>query len=89
MAYYQFKDLIECVFLVVANASNTLPHHLDKKFLETALAVVLDKLWSGDEQDKQTIVSIYEKWTGYTYEEPEQEDGDDSASMSSESIGSE
>lgn len=85
MAHYNFKDLVECIFLVVANASNTLPRHLDRPFTETALAVVLDKLWSGDTTDKETILSTYEKWMGYRYEEPDEpiDDGD------SESIGSE
>jgi hypothetical protein len=85
MAYYQFKDLIECVFLVVAHASNTLPPHLDRPFTESALAVVMDKLWSGDDMDKQTIYSAYEKWMGYRYEEPEDDfDDGDSESIRSE-----
>jgi hypothetical protein len=82
MAEYTFNDLIECIFLVVANASNTLPPHLDRPFTESALEVVLDKLWSGDATDKETILSTYEKWMGYRYEEFD-DDGD------SESIGSE
>jgi hypothetical protein len=87
MAYYNYKDLIECVFMVAANASHSIPRHAVRNYMESVLDTILDKLWSGDEDDKVTIISAYEKWSGYTYEESD--DDGDSASIGPESVGSE
>lgn len=88
---YSFDDLIRSMFCVAANASNILPDHLARQYLETTLALIFDKIWSGDEAEKQLIIKAYEYWTGYTYQEPEEEEVGDDAPYDddSESIGSE
>jgi hypothetical protein len=83
-----YKDMIECVFMVAAKASDTLPKSFAGRYMRNTLYITLEKLWSGDEADREVILDAFEKWAGENYE-PSDIDDSDSTELEQESVGSE
>ncbi len=75
--------------MVAANASNVLPDHLSRRYLESSLALVFDKIWTGDAKEKEVIIKAYEYWTGYSYSSSDDEGETTDECDDSESVGSE
>ena len=87
-AKLSYKDMIECIFMVAAKASDTLPKQFAGRYMRNTLYITMEKLWSGDEGDREIILDAFEKWAGENYE-PSDVDDSDSTYVEQESVGSE
>ncbi len=87
-ANISYKDMIECIFMVAAKASDSLPKQFAGRYMRNTLYITMEKLWSGDEGDREIILDAFEKWAGENYEPSDVEDSD-STSVEQESVGSE
>ena len=87
-ANISYKDMIECIFMVAAKASDTLPKQFAGRYMRNTLYITMEKLWSGDEGDREVILDAFEKWAGENYEPSDVEDSD-RTSVEQESVGSE
>ncbi len=83
---YSFHELVNSIIMVAAHATNVLPDDLSRRTMEATLAMIFDKIWTGDAKEKELIIKSYEYWTGYEYHDSDDEcaDCDDSESIGSE-----